>query len=116
MNNVHALLSQCRRLGAEFRTTPEGKLQVRTPAPLPDQLQKTLEQRKAEVIAFLFQQNNVEPCPYLDENGLLIIPFEADEKYHWWAGGQSLRETLLELGATPDILARYVEQTVTVEQ
>ncbi len=116
MNDVQALLSHCRSLGAEFTATHDGKLKVRAPAPLPASLQEALKQRKTEVIALLLDHNNGPPRPYLDGNGGLIIPFDADPKYHWWNGGQSLRETLLELGATPDILACYVEQTHALKQ
>lgn len=35
--------------------------------------------------------------PYIDSDGGLVIPFECDRKYHWWAGGQSLEETLKEI-------------------
>ena len=116
MNTVQSLLSQCRRLGAEFRTTPEGQLQVRAQDPLPDQLQQALKQRKAEVIALLLEQNNTRPRPYLDDNGGLIIPLDAHTKYRWWAEGQSVRDTLRELNAPPDVMARYVEESLTVQQ
>ncbi len=38
------------------------------------------------------------PTPYLNDQGDLVIPFGADQKYHWWAGGQSPSETLRSLG------------------
>jgi hypothetical protein len=28
----------------------------------------------------------------------LFIPFGSDDKYHWWRGGQSITQTLEELG------------------
>ncbi len=46
--------------------------------------------------------------PYINESGDLVIPIESDPRYHWWRGGQSVFETLMELKATEDILDRYV--------
>lgn len=35
--------------------------------------------------------------PFIDSDGGLVIPFECDMKYHWWAGGQGVEETLKEI-------------------
>lgn len=37
------------------------------------------------------------PRPYLDEDGDPVIPFDSDPKYHWWANGQSVEETIREI-------------------
>jgi len=48
--------------------------------------------------------------PYIDARGDLIIPFDSEEKYHWWKeGGQSIRETLKELKAPEEVVRRYVK-------
>lgn len=48
--------------------------------------------------------------PFLSQGGELIIPPEAHPKYRYWLpDGQSLIETLRELGASPAIISRYVE-------
>jgi len=42
------------------------------------------------------------------KNGALIIPFTSPNKYHWWKrGGQTAIETLVELGASHDLLKKY---------
>src|SRR5262245_27596927 len=61
MSDVLALLARCRELGAEFSPAPDGKLKVRAPAPLPEELQEQLRRRKAEVLASLSQ--SPFPCP-----------------------------------------------------
>ena len=48
--------------------------------------------------------------PYINENQELIIPFNTPGKYRWWKGGQSIKETLEELGATEEIMKRYLDQ------
>src|SRR5690349_12561315 len=53
MSDVQALLIRCRALGAEFIPTPEAKLKVKAPIPLPENLREALRQRKAEVLALL---------------------------------------------------------------
>jgi hypothetical protein len=62
MSDVTTLLSRCRALGAEFTPTPDGKLKVTAPAPLPDELREQLRQRKAEVLALL--SPSPWPCPH----------------------------------------------------
>ena len=48
--------------------------------------------------------------PYLDKNNTLRIPFDSDTKYHWWAGGQSIDDTLAELGVALEVWERYTNQ------
>ena len=37
--------------------------------------------------------------PHLTPGGTLVIPFDSDPKYHWWKGGQSVKQTLTEVRA-----------------
>lgn len=53
MKDAHTLLTRCYALGAEFFPQPDGKLKVRAPAPLPEELQAELRRRKAEVLVLL---------------------------------------------------------------
>jgi len=48
--------------------------------------------------------------PYIDNTGSIIIPSNADPKYHYWNGGQSLLQTLMELNVTEDIWNKYTEK------
>ena len=48
--------------------------------------------------------------PYIDPAGTIIIPFAADQKYHYWNGGQPLSETLRELNTTKDIWFNHTEK------
>jgi len=45
--------------------------------------------------------------PYLHHSGDIIIPFNADQKYHFWNGGQHLTDTLLELNAAEDVWGKH---------
>lgn len=45
--------------------------------------------------------------PYL-HNGELRIPTGSDDKYRWWASGQSIYDTLLELNASDSIIEKYI--------
>jgi len=62
MSDVQTLLTLCRELGAEFIPGPDGKLKVRAPAPLPEELREQLRQRKSELLALLTR-------PYLNSRG-----------------------------------------------
>lgn len=46
--------------------------------------------------------------PYI-VNNTLLIPFDSDPKYHWWCDGQSVIETLRELGRE-DLVPKYKTQ------
>lgn len=45
--------------------------------------------------------------PYITDDGVLIIPRDCDEAYRWWAGGQSIAKTLIELGAPEAVWKLY---------
>jgi hypothetical protein len=46
--------------------------------------------------------------PYFNNAKELIIPFNAPAKYRYWShGGQPLKQTLKEIGASPEIIERY---------
>lgn len=52
---------------------------------------------------------NCEPDqtkPYITDFGVLVIPFNSDKKYHYWNGGQSVCDTLKELGRC-DLIDKY---------
>lgn len=49
--------------------------------------------------------------PYLNAVGSLVIPTGSDPRYHWWAGGQSVKATLRELEADPETFAHYTFDT-----
>lgn len=40
---------------------------------------------------------NPDSLPYIDNRGRLVIPFDCPPKYRYWAGGQSVRDTLKEI-------------------
>lgn len=48
--------------------------------------------------------------PYIDNAGNVIVPFNADPKYHFWNGGQSLSKTLLEIKANENTWDRHIEK------
>ena len=48
--------------------------------------------KAAESVSF-----NPAALPYLDQRGRLVIPFDCPPKYRYWAGGQTVQETLREL-------------------
>jgi hypothetical protein len=63
--------------------------------------------RLCEVILEATSNENGVTPPYIDEQERLIIPFNAPRKYRWWQGGQTLKKTLEELGASDEVKAKY---------
>lgn len=54
----------------------------------------------SEDMAFrLIESGKVNPLPkpYFDLDVDLVIPFGSDRRYHWWIGGQSVKETIEEV-------------------
>lgn len=103
------LIRTLERQGFTLLPLPEGKLAVKPAEKLTDALREELRARKAEVLTFLTR-------PYLTSNGELRIPFTADRRYHWWAGGQSIAQTLAELNAPPDVWRCYVGMYTETKQ
>jgi predicted glycosyl hydrolase (DUF1957 family) len=48
-----------------------------------------------------------QKMPYINDHGVLVVPFDSNPLYHWWAGGQSILETLRELKASQEVIALY---------
>lgn len=46
--------------------------------------------------------------PFLKDDCELVIPLTAPDKYRWWAGGQSIFETLLELDTPDSVIEHYI--------
>jgi len=44
--------------------------------------------------------------PFVTDFGVLVIPYNSAKKYHYWAGGQSVCETLREFGRC-DLIEKY---------
>ena len=47
------------------------------------------------------------PKPFIQYREL-VVPFDSDPKYHYWAGGQPISKTLEELGATEEVKRKYM--------
>lgn len=80
----------------------QGKLE-----PMPEEPQ-TVGYELSERMAIMGE--NCEPDrvkPYVADSGVLVIPFNSDRRYHYWKnGGQSVCDTLKELGRC-DLIHKY---------
>ncbi len=56
-----------------------------------------------------------EKKPFLDDQGRLRIPLDADDKYRYWSGGQSVFATLLELRASDKEIEAHIGPISTPE-
>jgi hypothetical protein len=104
MSDIQALLARCQELGATLTPGPEGKLKVRAPAPLPDELCEALRQRKAEVLALLTQSPAPWPCPHCgkpaeieaveprQDDGVLLTYWHCEPCQTWGVTPATLRE------------------------
>lgn len=53
-----------------------------------------LRESKGEAAIYL---KGAIPKPFLEPDGGLVIPFWSDSRYHWWKGGQSVKNTIEEI-------------------
>ena len=81
------------------------QLKGRNTANLPESLRKVIS---SNIQAIVTEMESL-PSPYLTEHGELRIPIDCERKYRWWQGGQSVRETLIELGAPEQVIEKYVQ-------
>jgi len=94
-------LKELRELGYSLELV-EGRIKLTWEGEgLPDQekvtpLLESLKRNKTEAIKLL-EAGQVKPKPFLDAEGDLVIPSNCDPRYQWWAGGQSISDTLKEL-------------------
>lgn len=105
---IRELLKRVRVLqirGVEFRVS-DGHLQMKG-AQVIEEDERAWVEANTEAIAEIVT-NRVKP--FIDTNGDLVIPLCSDPKYRWWQGGQSVRETLIELDAAPEVMRRYVSK------
>ena len=54
---------------------------------------------------------SADPPPYLHADGTLIIPLNTHPRYRYWESGQPIATILKELGASPEVFRRYVDQS-----
>jgi hypothetical protein len=104
--DIERLLRRAASHGVSFVPGARDRLTVRAPAPPPKRLRNQLKKYKAEILARL-RVRQTGPPPHIDAAGVLVIPFDCPEKYHWWNGGQTVLETLTELGASDETMTRY---------
>ena len=121
MMTVLDIIQQAESLGVVL-AVQNGKLRGKNLGGLDDATRDRIRQHKSEIIQLLAVDNSKPEVPGQDQprrlafrepslntNGELIIPFECNQIYKWWTGGQSIFETLLELGATDETISRYVD-------
>jgi hypothetical protein len=61
MSGVLNLIAKCRELGLELAPGPEGKLRVRPPGMLPEELREELRRHKPAILAYLKQAEKYPP-------------------------------------------------------
>jgi hypothetical protein len=59
-----------------------------------------------EKVTGLVVTGKLQPLPYVTDYGSLIIPSNSDVRYQYWRGGQSVCDTLKELGRC-DLIPKY---------
>lgn len=64
---------------------------------LTDDLRREIAKHRDALVAELSELEAALPKPYFRRNGSLVIPFDSPKRYHWWAGGQSVSETIKEI-------------------
>ena len=107
MKQVQELIQEIEKVGGSVQLKDGGQLRIEAPkGVLTDQIKAELAECKPDILRILkdIQETNK---PYIDKHGVLVVPLDSDSKFHWWAGGQSIIETLRELKASDEVFAMY---------
>ena len=97
---VFAILEQLDAAGITLQKLPDGNLLVAPRELLTDALRSEIRASKAALLLAIH--------PHFNAQGDLVIPFRSPVKFHYWKeGGQSIFDTLRELGATDEQIARH---------
>ncbi|XOF35299.1 MAG: hypothetical protein ACL93V_08450 [Candidatus Electrothrix sp. YB6] len=106
-----AFLELAEQVGVSFCLGSAGRIKAKGEAEQINRLAPLIREHKAELLAFLQSgsgRRHEPPLPFLDDLGRLRIPLDADDKYRYWSGGQSVFATLLELGASDKEIEAHI--------
>jgi hypothetical protein len=107
MNQVQDLIQEIQKVGGSIQLKDGDRLRIEAPkGSLTSDIKYAVTLNKKEIIKKL-KDTQEDNKPYIDKYGVLVIPFNSDPKYRWWASGQSILETLRELKATNEVVAMY---------
>lgn len=117
------LVARAESLGTALRIS-EGRLEAKDMDKLDRETRNLLKTQEQEIILILCEKNPEItipefPKPYLTEKGELVIPVRCHPRYKYWQRGckftwqpvndsLSLKEILLELRASEEVLKRYL--------
>ena len=107
MSQVQELIQKIEKVGGSVSLIENGGLRIEAPkGTLTDDMKSALTVHKQDILQTL---RNIQAAnkPYINEQGILVIPFDSEPRFHWWADGQSMIETLKELDAPDEIFAKY---------
>lgn len=107
MRQAQELLQEIVKAGGSVQLKDGNRLRIEAPRGLlTSEIKDVLTLSKKEIIEELKDIQKANK-PYIDKYGVLVISFDSDPKYHWWAGGQSVLKTLQELRAPKEVIAMY---------
>jgi hypothetical protein len=90
------------------------KLKAKTPQGYVELSPGQLISLEPEKAIKLVETGKIKPLtakkPSLKSDETLVIPFDSDPKYHWWAGGQSIADTLAELEVSLEVWRQYTSE------
>ena len=108
MKQAQELITEIEKAGVSIGLDTDcATLRIEAPkGALTDQIKNKLAEYKPDIVRIL-KDIQVANHPYINEQGVLVIPFESDPRFHWWAGGQTILETLHELKAPDEVIDKY---------
>ena len=84
MNTLRTLVARCREAGIELTPSADGRLQVRAPAPLPEELLTILRQYQVAILTVL-TCHPLLPCPACGSGAWLEPLKDPDPQGRCWA-------------------------------
>lgn len=103
------ILEKAEKAGVTISISRAGRIKASGDQKRVNQLIPIIRGNKKDLLKFL-QRPSVEPdCkkPYITNNELRI-PSDCNPRFRYWQKGQSVFDTLVELGASDDLIENYI--------
>lgn len=108
--NTEAIMERVRQLGVVISLSPPDTIRITGKESAVVTIKPVIREHKGAILALLRREDGRgKEQPYIDGSGLLRIPLDCKHRYKWWDGGQSILDTLLELKAPCEVIARYID-------
>ena len=108
------ILEKAEKAGVTISVSRPGKIKASGDQERVNQFLPIIRDNKEVLVKFLQRKPAEKEEPFIAGNELKI-PTDCDQKYRYWQDGQSIFDTLIELGASADLVENYISPITNPE-